>query len=41
MPAVFLGAWLGHRMHIRLSESAFRKLVSGLLFVLGLVQVLG
>jgi uncharacterized membrane protein YfcA len=39
LPAVLLGAWLGHRLHIRLSEAAFRRLVSGLLFVLGLVQV--
>lgn len=40
MPAVFLGAWLGHRLHIRLSEQAFRRLVSGLLIILGLVQVI-
>ena len=40
MPAVFLGAWLGHRLHIRLSEKVFRLLVSGLLFVLGLMQVI-
>jgi len=39
LPAVFLGAWLGHRLHIRLSEAAFRRLVSGLLFILGLVQI--
>ena len=40
LPAVFLGAWLGHRLHIRISEVVFRRLVSGLLFVLGLVQVI-
>lgn len=40
MPAVFLGAWLGHRLHIKISEVVFRRLVSGLLFVLGLVQVI-
>jgi uncharacterized membrane protein YfcA len=39
LPAVFLGAWLGHRLHIRISEVTFRRLVSGLLFVLGLAQV--
>lgn len=40
LPAVFFGAWLGHRLHIQISEVAFRRLVSALLFVLGLVQVL-
>jgi uncharacterized membrane protein YfcA len=39
LPAVLFGAWLGHRLHIKISEKAFRLLVSALLFVLGLVQV--
>jgi uncharacterized membrane protein YfcA len=39
LPAVLFGAWLGHRLHIRISETAFRRLVSALLFALGLVQV--
>lgn len=41
LPAVLFGAWLGHRLHIRVSESTFRILVSGMLVVLGLVQLIG
>ena len=40
MPAVLGGAWLGHRLHVSLSEAVFRRLVSGLLVVLGLVQLI-
>jgi uncharacterized membrane protein YfcA len=40
MPAVLFGAWLGHRLHIQLSEVVFRRMVAGLLFILGLVQVI-
>jgi len=36
LPAVALGAWLGNRVHIRMSESSFRRLVSVLLVLLGL-----
>lgn len=35
LPAVFLGAWLGHRMHIRISERTFQLLVSVLLAAIG------
>jgi len=41
MPAVLLGGWLGHRMHVEISEILFRRLVSGLLVVLGLGLLLG
>ena len=40
LPMAMLGAWLGHHLHIRLSEQAFRRLVSALLVVLGLLLVL-
>jgi uncharacterized membrane protein YfcA len=40
MPAVLAGAWLGHRLHIRISEPVFRRLVSGLLAVLGAVLLI-
>ncbi len=40
LPAVFFGVWLGNRMHIKISEIWFRRLVSGLLVVLGLMQLL-
>ncbi len=40
LPAVLFGAWLGHRLHIQLSEVVFRRMVAGLLFILGLVQVI-
>ncbi len=36
LPAVGLGAWLGNRVHIRMSETTFRRLVSLLLVLLGL-----
>ncbi len=37
IPAVALGAWLGNRIHLQLSEPAFRRLVSGALAVLGVM----
>jgi uncharacterized membrane protein YfcA len=40
MPAVLLGAWIGDRLHIRLSEAAFRRLVAALLAALGLLLLI-
>lgn len=40
LPAVFFGAWLGHRLHVRISEVMFRRLVSALMTVLGVVLLL-
>ncbi len=40
MPAVFIGAWIGNRLHLDVSEIWFRRLVSALLVVLGLVQII-
>lgn len=40
MPAVLAGAWLGHRLHVAVSETVFRRLVAGLLAVLGVVLLL-
>jgi uncharacterized membrane protein YfcA len=40
MPAVFAGAWLGNRLHFQIPEQTFRRLVSTLLFALGLIQVI-
>jgi len=40
LPAVLLGAWLGHNLHIRISERAFRRGVSVLLMILGIVLLL-
>lgn len=40
MPFVFAGAWVGNRLHLEVSEVWFRRLVSALLVVLGLVQLL-
>jgi len=39
LPAVFFGVWLGNRLHLKISEIWFRRLVSGLLIVLGLMQL--
>jgi uncharacterized membrane protein YfcA len=37
LPAALLGAWIGARIHLELSESAFRKLVSLALILIGAV----
>jgi len=44
LPASLLGAWIGQRIHVQISERVFRRLVSGLLGVIGallLVRNLG
>lgn len=40
MPAVLFGAWLGHRIHVKVPEPVFRKMVAGLLTVLGAVLLI-
>lgn len=40
LPAVLIGAWIGHRVHLEISEGAFGRLVSLLLSVLGLLLLL-
>jgi uncharacterized membrane protein YfcA len=40
MPAVLFGAWLGQRLHLQVSEKTFRRLVSLLLAVLGLMLLI-
>lgn len=40
LPAVLVGAWLGHHLHIRISESAFRRIVALLLTALGVLLLL-
>jgi uncharacterized membrane protein YfcA len=35
LPAALFGAWLGHRLHIKISEKTFRLMVSILLVALG------
>ena len=37
MPAVLLGTWLGHRIHVRIAEPTFRKLVCLLLGAIGIL----
>ncbi len=39
-PLVLLGAYLGHRVHLQLSERAFQRLVAGALCVLGAMLLL-
>ncbi len=41
LPAVIAGAWLGNRLHLRVEETAFRRLVAGALVVLGALLLLG
>jgi len=38
-PAILLGAWLGNRIHLQMSEARFRVVVSCLLVALGLLQL--
>jgi uncharacterized membrane protein YfcA len=40
LPAVLFGAWLGNRLHVKVSEPVFRRLVAGLLAVLGAVLLI-
>jgi uncharacterized membrane protein YfcA len=40
LPAVFLGAWLGNRIHLSLTEETFRRLVSIVLILIGMVLLL-
>ncbi len=40
MPAVLLGGWIGHRLHVQISERTFRRLVSLLLATIGVVLLL-
>lgn len=41
LPAVLAGAWLGNRLHLRIEEGTFRRLVAGALVVLGALLVVG
>jgi uncharacterized membrane protein YfcA len=38
-PAVLLGAWLGHRIHLEVDQALFRRLVSAALIILGVLQL--
>jgi uncharacterized membrane protein YfcA len=40
LPAVLLGIWIGHRVHVRLSDTTFRRLVSLLLGAIGVLLLL-
>jgi len=40
LPAALFGAWLGHRLQIKIPEQVFRRLVSILLTVLGIMLLL-
>jgi len=40
MPAALAGTWLGQRLHVQLAERTFRRLVAGLLGVIGLLLLL-
>jgi uncharacterized membrane protein YfcA len=37
LPAVILGALIGNRIHLRIEESTFRRLVSAALLLIGLL----
>ncbi len=39
-PVMFFGIWLGDKVHVRLSEAAFKRLVCAVLFVCGLPLLL-
>lgn len=40
LPATLLGAWLGHRLHVRISDRLFQVLVCVLLVLLGVMLLL-
>ena len=39
LAALVIGTWLGWQLYGRLNEAAFRKIVLGLLLILGLILV--
>jgi hypothetical protein len=39
-PAILLGGWLGHRIHLELSETAFQRCVSAALIAIGALLLL-
>jgi uncharacterized membrane protein YfcA len=39
-PAVLLGAWIGNRIHLRIDEAVFRRLVSAALVLIGALLLL-
>jgi uncharacterized membrane protein YfcA len=39
LPVALAGAWLGNRIHVQVSEKVFRKLVSVLLAVIGILLI--
>jgi uncharacterized membrane protein YfcA len=41
LPAVIVGAWLGNRVHLRIDEDRFRRVVSVALVAMGVLLVLG
>ena len=41
LPLVAAGAWLGQRVHVRLDEAAFRRLVSVALALIGILLLVG
>jgi uncharacterized membrane protein YfcA len=40
MPAVILGALVGNRIHLRIEEATFRRLVSAALLIIGLLLLI-
>jgi uncharacterized membrane protein YfcA len=40
LPAVILGAVIGNRIHLRIEEDTFRRLVSAALLLIGLLLLL-
>jgi uncharacterized membrane protein YfcA len=40
LPAVFLGAWAGHRIHLQINEKTFSKLVSLVLALIGILLLI-
>ena len=41
LPAVVVGAWIGNRLHLRIDERTFRRLVAVALVVLGVILAVG
>ncbi|MBI4765482.1 MAG: sulfite exporter TauE/SafE family protein [Deltaproteobacteria bacterium] len=39
-PAILLGIWLGNRIHVQISETGFRKMVSAGLIVIGIILLI-
>jgi uncharacterized membrane protein YfcA len=40
LPAVLIGAWVGHKIHLQITERTFRRMISVVLVLIGILLIL-